>query len=191
MDIIKFSGLPENPSFNLHDVEKLLLENGVDGHMFTPTSDIFCYIYDVEETHTPQTLKKLLETSEIELPKQPHFSLFYRLDVSDFKAAYLYGPGFNEYLTMHYPEIENIINISKGLSQITHMPLIAMYEGKRWALPKFQVYEKGSLIRESSPVGKEKYDPDFAVKDEQRLVDRFKNSIDNGILDKFDRLFLK
>ncbi len=196
MDIIKFNGFPSNPEFNLHEVTKLLLENGVDGYMITPSSDFFSYVYDIGETHNAKTLNKLLETSDIELPKQPFFSLFYRLDVSDFNAAYLYGPGFKEYLTMKTPRLENITNISRGLSQIVRIPLIAVYDGERWALPKFQVYENGTVTKESALAGKEPFNPDYGDKDEQKLMDNFRKAFDNydsldDVLDRFSRLFLE
>ena len=180
MDSIMFRNLPENAVFDLEKMTALLVENGVDG-FYRPS--------DLPPLYTTKAdLEEVIGEIGALVPKQPFFSLFYKLDNDDFKAAYLYSPNFQDCLTFRYPKLENILNISKGLTQMVKIPLISIYEGDRWSLPKFQIYEAGSLVRETEPVGHEAYDPDFGIKDEQKLVERFSKNMP-VFIKKFNTVF--
>lgn len=172
MNLSIMNNLEIDKKTNIEKIKKLLLKNGVDGYMETPvTQSIVAEI----SHHTTSSLEKQLRIIEKEtkiiVPNVPFFSLFYDLDNGDFKVAYLYGPNFNNYLTMKNPQLDNIINIGKGLTQLTSIPLINIYEGERWSLPRIQIYKAGKIIKESDSVGKEIYSPDFERKDELEYIE--------------------
>jgi len=184
MNLIIMKDLINDFELNIDEIKELLLRNGVDGFKKTPTSQ-----HSDFEHYTKTTLEKQLEDiekeTEIDIPEQPFFSLFYNLDDNDFKAAYLYSPYFSNYLMMRDPQLQNMINISEGLTRLAPIALVNVYDGKRWALPRVQIYQHGTLIKESEAVGNESYDPDFGEKDEQKYLERaiknagiFKKKID-------------
>ena len=181
--------LQDSIKLDTEKIKELLLKNGVDGLMKTPG---FQSLHADGRHHTKSSLDKQIKNIEEEtkdiMPDDPFFSLFYNLDDGDFKAAYLYGPQFSNYLMMRNPQLENITNIGKGLTQLVPIPLVNIYEGKRWSLPRVQIYQRGEVVKESDLVGKETYSPDFEKQDELAFIERAKRYA-GPFKEKIDSLF--
>ena len=144
-----------NIKLDREKIIQLLLKNGVSKLMKTPTEQSFSSngIYHTR-TSLEMKLKKIEKETGIIIPSNPSFTLFYNIDGGDFDVAYLYDFEFKNYLMIPNPKLKDIINIGKGLSRLIPISLANIYEGERWALPKIQIYQKGKIIKESTPVGK-------------------------------------
>ena len=178
MDLSLINNLQNNVRLDTEKIKQLLLKNGVDGFMDTPKSQS---LDAYSEHHTFLSLDEQLFIIEketgISVPDSSFFSLFYNLDDGDFKAAYLYGSQFKNYLMIRNPKLKNITNIAKELTSLVPIPLINVYEGKRWSLPKIQVFQDGRVVQESNLVGEEVYSSNFEEQDELEYLDRAKRNI--------------
>ena len=149
---------------------KILYKNGAEG----PKK-----VTGIEHSHTTKTLIQKLDN----LSKEYEFLipniclyLFYNLGtfLGDFDAGYFYSPNLKEYFLINNPELDNITDISKESTKLIKMPLLAIYETNRFAIPKLQLYEKGEVIRESNLAGNESYTPDYWKKDNEKTLKNFK-----------------
>src|SRR3989338_1968553 len=72
-----------------------------------------------------------------------------------------------------------INELSGGLKRIFKIPLLGIYEGQRWRLPRLQLYEDGSLSRMSKGfVGENEYDQEWLDTYFERVTENFGKSID-------------
>jgi len=142
--------------FDLQKIRDLLLTNGVDGFEETPT-----HAPILAQFHTTSSLDKKLQQvsrqTKIVIPQNPFFSLFYNLDDLDFGDAYLYCPEFKNYLMIRDPQLIKLQRIGKGLTRLVPIPLVSVYEGRRFSIPRLQIYSRGKIVQESDVAGTESY----------------------------------
>lgn len=170
--------------FDSDDVRKILRENGFSG-TFVRTSVDGHLDYDAGPggVHTSKSLRKrlneLCENYGVGLPKGEFMSLFYVLGNLDSDAAFLYTPRFKgHYNNVSSPSLKQIVNVSRGLTRILPMRLIAVCEKDRFKIPKLMSYRDGKIISRSKRfAGEEKYHPDFHDMDERKIADNFDRNI--------------
>jgi len=150
--------LPEGFQIDYEKIVKLLERSGFDS--YSPFSMSF------RGVHTPDSLKeeikKFSEETEFPLTEEPRFNLFYTLDDVDGKNAFLYSPDFDCSIHFPHPTKGAITKVSKGLTRLIPLPLLSIYEGEKWKIPRLGLYENGKLTGASEGfVGESAFDPNW------------------------------
>ena len=116
---------------------------------------------------------------DFQVPEEPLFYSFFKLDDPDFLDTYLYLPEFSHMLHFPHSSLKSVKNVAGGLTRIFKIPLLGIYEGQRWRLPRLQLYEDGSLSRMSKGfVGENEYDQEWLDTYFERVTENFGKSID-------------
>lgn len=168
---------------DLEKVENLLRQNGV--HEYRAADEVPT-IWMGEETHNPNSLRRrvieLCSQNRFPTPEEPFFSLWYKLDDTDFKNAFLYLPEFARHLHFPSPSLESMIRISQELTQLFPTSLLAVYEGERWKIPVLRLYEGGKMKMESKKSGgNQEYHADWEERDHQRFRDSYSRNVDKFV----------
>ncbi|HLA23353.1 MAG TPA: hypothetical protein VJZ93_02350 [Candidatus Nanoarchaeia archaeon] len=178
---IKRSFLKKGIVIDIEEVNRLLLDNGCHNYrdikLKPRKNDLGNSIHDGDSLKCK--INELSGEFDFQVPEEPLFYSFFKLDDPDFLDTYLYLPEFSHMLHFPHSSLKSVKNVAGGLTRIFKIPLLGIYEGQRWRLPRLQLYEDGSLSRMSKGfVGENEYDQEWLDTYFERVTENFGKSID-------------